>query len=68
MRGLTERPDGLLYQPEVLTRDEERDLLGALANLDFGEVRMRGQVARRTVRHFGYDRWWPACRSEPAAC
>ncbi|MDQ1645441.1 MAG: hypothetical protein QOJ50_1625 [Cryptosporangiaceae bacterium] len=66
MRGLTERPDGLLYQPELLTRDEERDLLGLLAGLDFGEVRMRGQVARRTVRHFGYDYGYESWRLTPA--
>ncbi|MFC0506311.1 alpha-ketoglutarate-dependent dioxygenase AlkB [Micromonospora costi] len=55
MRGVHERPAGLTYQPELVDPDEERSLLTALAAYDFGEVRMHGQIARRTVRHFGYD-------------
>ncbi|WP_200216316.1 alpha-ketoglutarate-dependent dioxygenase AlkB [Micromonospora coerulea] len=55
MRGAVERPAGLTYQPELLTDDEERSLLSTLGALDFREVRMHGQVARRTVRHFGFD-------------
>ncbi|MCW3816449.1 alpha-ketoglutarate-dependent dioxygenase AlkB [Micromonospora sp. DR5-3] len=55
MRGIHERPAGLSYQPELVDEDEERSLLTALDALDFGEVRMHGQIARRTVRHFGFD-------------
>ncbi|MBM0238472.1 alpha-ketoglutarate-dependent dioxygenase AlkB [Micromonospora sp. ATA32] len=55
MRGTHERPAGLTYQPELVSCDEERSLLTALAAFDFREVRMHGQIARRTVRHFGFD-------------
>jgi alkylated DNA repair protein (DNA oxidative demethylase) len=55
MRGTHERPAGLTYQPELVSLDEERSLLAALAALDYREVRMHGQIARRTVRHFGFD-------------
>ncbi|MDP9434902.1 MAG: alpha-ketoglutarate-dependent dioxygenase AlkB [Actinomycetota bacterium] len=55
MRGAVERPEGLRYLPELLTVQEERDLLARMVGLAFGEVRMRGQVARRTVVHFGLD-------------
>lgn len=55
MRGTHERPAGLTYQPELVNLDEERSLLAALVALDFREVRMHGQIARRTVRHFGFD-------------
>ncbi|WP_141714920.1 hypothetical protein [Micromonospora rhizosphaerae] len=55
MRGVHERPAGLTYQPELVDDDEERSLLTALGALDFREVRMHGQIARRTVRHFGFD-------------
>lgn len=55
MRGTHERPAGLTYQPELVSCDEERSLLTALAAYDFHEVRMHGQIARRTVRHFGFD-------------
>ncbi len=51
---VTERPDGLLYQPDFLDEDEERDLVGAFEAWEFSEVRMHGQVAKRTVVHFGY--------------
>ncbi len=49
------RPEGLVYQAEFVTEDEERDLVSVLEDIELVEVRMRGQVARRTVRHFGYD-------------
>jgi DNA oxidative demethylase len=51
------RPEGLLYQEEFVTPAEEGELLGELEALDFRELTMRGQTARRTVRHFGlsYD-------------
>jgi DNA oxidative demethylase len=57
MRGIWERPEGLVYRPELLTAAEEERLLRRLAEDSYGEVRMRGQVARRTVRHYGlsYD-------------
>ena len=49
------RPDGLVYRPDFVTEDEERTLVGVLEGMEFHEVRMRGQTARRTVRHFGYE-------------
>ncbi|MET7971440.1 alpha-ketoglutarate-dependent dioxygenase AlkB [Micromonospora sp. NPDC005305] len=55
MRGIHERPAGLTYQPDLVDDDEERSLVATLDALDFREVRMHGQIARRTVRHFGYD-------------
>lgn len=50
-----ERPEGLAYRPDFITEDEERRLLGLFDEIEFREVTMRGQTARRTVRHFGYD-------------
>jgi DNA oxidative demethylase len=55
------RPAGLLYEPDFVSREEERGLLGELERFEFAEVRMRGQVAKRTVLHFGlrydYEGW-----------
>lgn len=68
MRGVPERPDGLVYQPDLLDRDEEKTLLAGVEGFAFHEVRMRGQVARRTVRHFGYDygyESWQLTPTEP---
>jgi alkylated DNA repair protein (DNA oxidative demethylase) len=48
-------PEGLVYRPDFLSSSAERDLLASIEQLDFHEIRMRGQTARRTARHFGYD-------------
>ena len=48
-------PEGLLYQDDFLTEDEERQVLDVVESLDFRTLSMRGQVAKRTVRHFGLD-------------
>lgn len=55
MRGVVERPEGLRYHEEVLDPAEEQRLVGQFERMDFHEVSMRGQVARRTVRHFGFE-------------
>ena len=53
MRGIVEEPAGLQYVPDFLTEAQEDWLLGRLTGLEYGEVRMHGQVARRVVRHYG---------------
>ena len=55
VRGVREQPEGLCYLPDLLTDEEEQQLLEAVRNLQFGEVRLHGQAARRTVRHYGVD-------------
>jgi DNA oxidative demethylase len=54
MRGVVERPTGLTYRPAVLSFGEEAALLDRFPHLDLQAVVMRGQAARRTVRHFGF--------------
>jgi DNA oxidative demethylase len=53
--AVVEVPEGLLYREEFVTPEEERQLLALLHQLEFRTVTMRGQTARRTVRHFGLD-------------
>ena len=48
-------PDGLIYEPALLTPAEEQALLDRFAQLDFDEIRMHGVVAKRTARHYGFD-------------
>lgn len=47
--------------PDLVTDAEEAALLEEVERLDFHEIRMRGQTAKRTVIHFGldydYERW-----------
>jgi alkylated DNA repair protein (DNA oxidative demethylase) len=47
-------PEGLVYREDFLTEGEERGLLGAIEHVDFRAFVMRGQAARRTVRHYGF--------------
>jgi alkylated DNA repair dioxygenase AlkB len=47
-------PDGLNYVDALLSAPEEADLLHAIEDIDFEDFVMRGQSARRTVRHFGW--------------
>ena len=61
------RPEGLEYVEEFLTADEEGALLGELEGLEFRTVEMRGQTARRTVRHFGLDYDYESGELVPAA-
>ncbi len=48
-------PEGLVYVEEFVSQEEERSLLSILEAIEFRAVTMRGQTARRTVRHFGLD-------------
>jgi alkylated DNA repair dioxygenase AlkB len=60
-------PPGLLYLPELITRDQERALVGWLAaSADWREVRFRGQIARRRVLSFGVRYLTQGRRAEPA--
>jgi alkylated DNA repair dioxygenase AlkB len=52
---VAELPEGLVYREGFIGADEERQLVRELEALDFRAVQMRGQTARRTVRHFGLD-------------
>jgi alkylated DNA repair dioxygenase AlkB len=54
---MTARLEGLVYEPNILTEEEQRTLLAKIAALDFDEIRMHGQAARRTAKHYGiaYD-------------
>jgi alkylated DNA repair dioxygenase AlkB len=48
-------PPGFTYRPSFLTPGDEQALLAEIETYPFHEVRMHGQVARRTVIHFGWD-------------
>jgi alkylated DNA repair protein (DNA oxidative demethylase) len=50
-------PDGLVYRPELVSAEEERELLSVLEELRFDPIVIRGRAAKRTARHYGlgYD-------------
>ena len=55
MRAPSEEPEGLVYRPELVSVDEEAQLLAVLAELRFDPIVLHGQPAKRTARHFGLD-------------
>ena len=46
-------PDGLIYSAEFISRTEEAQLVAAIGDLQFGEIKMHGVVAKRRAAHFG---------------
>ncbi len=57
-----EAPKGLIYLPEVVTEEEEAELLSRFGQIDFYDFSLQGVAAKRKVRHFGYsyEFYWPA--------
>ncbi len=61
-------PEGLVYRPELVSAEAERSLLEFLDGIEFRQVVMRRQAAKRTVRHYGWDyeyETWKLFRAEP---
>src|SRR5581483_2066397 len=56
-RAPLEQPEGILLQSDVITPEEESELLGRFETLRWDPIVIRGQAARRTARHYGlgYD-------------
>ena len=50
---LSSAPDGLRYVPDLISEEDERRTLAFIEDLDYQEVKMHGQVAKRTVRQYG---------------
>lgn len=65
VRAPTEEPEGLVYRPQLISVDEEHDLLDILVGLRFDPIVIHGQAARRTARHFGLDYDYEARTPQP---
>jgi alkylated DNA repair dioxygenase AlkB len=50
---VSDPPEGFLLTEALIDRAEEAALIEILEALEFQEIRMRGQVAKRTARHYG---------------
>lgn len=46
-------PDGLVYRPDFISIEQERELMEEIRRIQFSEVKMHGVVARRHTQHFG---------------
>jgi DNA oxidative demethylase len=64
-RAPSEEPEGLVYQPELLSVEEEAGLLERLDSLRFDPIVLHGRAARRTGRHFGLDYDYEARTPQP---
>ena len=55
--GPSALPSGLVYQPEFISPEDERDLLAGIASLPLAEARYKEYTAHRRVASFGagYD-------------
>lgn len=64
---LDSRPqiDGLRFQEELITPDEQSALLDRIRSLDFQEMKMRGVVAKRRVIHFGVNYSFETFKATP---
>jgi alkylated DNA repair dioxygenase AlkB len=59
-------PAGLTYVEDFLSAADEAALVAEVERLEFREVVMRGQVARRKVLHFGWDYDYDGWKIHPA--
>jgi DNA oxidative demethylase len=60
-----ELPAGFIYQDDFISAAEEQLLLDFVRDLEFGEVRMHGVVAKRRVAHFGWNYGYESWKIEP---
>src|SRR5512132_1891520 len=58
-------PEGFRYELDFLTVGEEQRLLADMSTVSFGEMRMRGVVARRRVAHYGWNYSFESFRISP---
>jgi alkylated DNA repair dioxygenase AlkB len=60
-------PEGMVYQPEFLTRGEEQTLVTLIESMPLAEMRYKNYTARRRVASFGGKYDFSASRLEAAA-
>jgi alkylated DNA repair dioxygenase AlkB len=60
-------PEGFDYRIDFVSRDEERELMEAIARIEFSRVEMRGAVARRRTAQYGWTYGYERRTTEPGA-
>jgi alkylated DNA repair dioxygenase AlkB len=58
-------PSGFVHRQDFVDASEEEALLAEVRRLEFSDVRMRGEVARRRTAHFGWRYGYESARIEP---
>lgn len=64
--GATKLPEGMVYEPEFLNREEEKALVDLVAGMPVVEMNYRGYSARRRVLSFGGSYDFRAHQLDPA--
>src|SRR5437016_2335981 len=59
-------PQGFRYQPEFISIEEEESLVTGIRQLQLGDVRMHGVIAKRRVIHYGWDYGYESWKITPA--
>jgi DNA oxidative demethylase len=58
---MAELPEGFIYRPDLITGEEERELIERVQGIQFTHFKMHGVESRRRVAHFGwlygYESW-----------
>ena len=62
-----ELPDGFLYCADFVSSAEEQELVAAIGQLAFAEIRMHGVVAKRRTVQFGQHYGFETFKLTPAA-
>ena len=65
--ALPAMPDGFRYQPDFLSPDQERGLIGHLSKLALEPFEFHGYLGNRKVKAFGYRYDYSRRKTEPAA-
>jgi len=60
-------PDGLVFEPEIMTTAEEADFLNVIREMPFGSFRMHGVDAKRRVIRFGAHYLAGSAEMKPAS-
>jgi alkylated DNA repair dioxygenase AlkB len=60
-------PEGFRHQEDSLSRGEHEQLLARVSALEFGEIKMRGVVARRRIAQFGWRYSFESFKLTPGA-
>jgi alkylated DNA repair dioxygenase AlkB len=60
-------PEGFRHQEDSLSRGEHDQLLARVSALEFGEIKMRGVVARRRIAQFGWRYSFESFKLTPGA-
>jgi DNA oxidative demethylase len=58
-------PEGFVYRPHFITPAQEQELVEHIRQIEFGEVKMHGVIARRHTKHYGLSYEYSSRQVQP---